>query len=175
MTTLHLRKSIGFLIPLAFVCLAFFAPPSSRGDAQCNWAIPTNWRGGTGDWFVPSNWDNGVPICVSPAGISNGGTAQITSTDPTAEACETFLAYTSGTSGNLSVNGRTLHTCNELHVGEAGAGKLTITNSGNVSTTFAGDIGAMTGSNGSTFVDGTNSQWTIAGGGALYVAGTYKR
>lgn len=111
-----------------------------------------------------------MPACVFPTTISNGGTAQITHADPTASACETFLAYNSGTSGNLTVNGGTLHTCNELHVGEAGAGKLTITNGGPVSTTFGADIGAVAGSSGSVSVDGANSQWTISG--TLYLAGT---
>jgi T5SS/PEP-CTERM-associated repeat protein len=110
-----------------------------------------------------------VPDCVFPTTIQ-GGTAQITNADPTAQACETFLAYNSGTSGNLSVNHGTLHTCNELHVGERGAGKLTITNGGLVTTTFGGDIGAVAGSIGSVSVDGANSQWTISG--TLYLAGT---
>lgn len=121
-----------------------------------------------------------MPICHAFTCISNGGTAQIASTDPAAEACETFLGqdncgnacHNSVNSGNLSVNDGTLTTCNELHVGYAGTGKLTVNSGGRVSTTFAADIGAVTGSNGSASVDGTNSQWTVMGGGALYVAGT---
>jgi T5SS/PEP-CTERM-associated repeat protein len=159
------------------VCLALFASPSSRGDEQCNQIINSSWTNpGTGDWFVSSNWCGGVPICLGFACISNGGTAQI-GPGTQANACETFLGHdyccrNSGQSGSLSVNGGTLRTCNELHVGYGGTGKLTITNGGQVNTTFAGDIGAVAGSNGSATVDGTNSQWTIMGGGVLYVAGT---
>lgn len=168
-------------ILLAITVLALCASPGARADEVCTPGLDTSWTNtGTDDWFQSSNWCNGVPICHSRTCISNGGTAQISSADPVANARETFLGQNacsegcsnSGQSGNLSVNGGTLTTCNELHVGYAGTGKLTINSGGHVSTTFAADIGAVAGSNGSASVDGTNSQWTINGGGVLYVAGT---
>lgn len=118
-----------------------------------------------------------MPICQAFTCISNGGTAQITSTDPPANACETLLGedtccYNPGQSGNLSVDGGTLNTCNELHVGYAGTGKLTIKNGGVFNTTFGADIGAVAGSNGSASVDGANSLWAIMNSGVLYLAGT---
>jgi fibronectin-binding autotransporter adhesin len=166
-------------ILLAITALALSVSCDSRADQQCHQDTPTNWiHTGTGDWFVSSNWSNGVPICLSPTTIQ-GGTAQISTQAQTGHACETFLGYDSGTSGNLSVDHGILDTCNELHVGERGTGKLNITNGGIVSTTFGADIGAMAGSNGAATVDGENqdgtkSQWTISGAGAgnLYVGGT---
>jgi T5SS/PEP-CTERM-associated repeat protein len=72
------------------------------------------------------------------------------------------------------VNGGTLNTCNELHVGYSGNGTLKITNGGVVNTTFGADIGAATATaNGAVSVDGTNSTWTIGvnGTGNIYVGG----
>jgi T5SS/PEP-CTERM-associated repeat protein len=162
-------------ILLAITALALCVAPHSRGDEACNPQIDSSWIGTIGDWFTATNWCQYVPNAHTLTCI----TAQITSTDPAAEACETWLGqdncgnacHNSVNSGNLSVNGGSLTTFSELHVGFNGTGKLTINSGGRVSTTFAADIGAFAGSNGSASVDG-NSQWTIAGGGALYVAGT---
>src|SRR6202008_746924 len=117
------------------------------------WTRPSS--SGPGDWFDSSNWCGGVPICLGFTCISNGGTAQIISTDPTSHACETLIGqdnccYNPGQSGNLSVIGGTLNTCNELHVGYRGTGTLKITNSGVINTTFGADIagGGVSTSNG---------------------------
>ena len=129
--------------------------PSSRGIEQCNQQLFSGWTNtSAGDWFDSSNWCGGVPIFSSFTCISNGGTAQI-STGTTAEACETFLGQNncspfcqnSGQSGNLSVDGGTLHTNNQMHVGYAGKGNVKIGNGGVVST-FGSDIAALAGSSG---------------------------
>jgi T5SS/PEP-CTERM-associated repeat protein len=183
MTTLHLRKSIGFLIPLAFVCLALCVSPRSRGDAFCNDLATTHWvNPGTGDWFDPLNWvldingQHTVPSSVSPTLINNGGTAQINTTTQTAYACFLALGANSGNSGTLSVDDGTLNASSNISVGSQGKGTLNITNGGAVSNPVASYIAALSGSNGSVTVDGQNqqgtkSQWTITGG-VLYVGGT---
>ena len=139
---------------------------------------------GAGDWFNQANWGpshNQVPdcgeCCLHPweVDINNGGTAQISGLAQTARACETFLGYHSGQSGNLSVDHGTLDMCNEMHVAYGGTGTLKITNGGLVTTVIGADIAAVAGSNGATTVDGTNpdgrkSTWTVSGGG-LYVGG----
>jgi T5SS/PEP-CTERM-associated repeat protein len=166
-------------ILLAVTGFALCASPGSRGDEVCNPIIHSSWiNSGTGDWFDSSNWCGGVPIDHAFTCISNGGTAQITQADPTAKACEAFLGQFAcgpgcpnpGNSGNLSVDGGTLDTFSELHIGYGGTGKLTIKNSGVVNT-FGADIGAVAGSNGSASVD-TNSQWTITGTNGLALGGT---
>lgn len=134
---------------------------------------------GTGDWFDPSNWlddfgHHGVPICPSPAFINNGGTAQISTPTPTANACQLFLGNNSGQYGNLIVDHGTLQTCHEMLVGYAGKGILRIQNGGLVSTFYDAAIGAIADSSGAVTVDGTNpdgrtSTWTVSG--PLYVGG----
>lgn len=157
--------------------LALSASHDSRADAvQCNFSFPTNWiNSGTGDWFVQSNWDDGVPDCPFPTTIPNGGTARIApisgTPPPNARAYELYISYNAGLSGNLSVEAGNLETCNSMHVGYEGTGKLSIINGGIVSS-YGADIAARTGSNGTAAVEGTNSQWTVTGGPAvLYVGG----
>jgi hypothetical protein len=88
-TSQRARKLTKNAILLTFFALALSASPRSRGDAaQCN-QLPTAWTySGIGSWFTSSNWCDGVPLCAFPACISNGGTAQINSTDPAAYACD---------------------------------------------------------------------------------------
>jgi T5SS/PEP-CTERM-associated repeat protein len=182
MTTLHLRKSIGFLIPLAFVCLALSASPDSRAAADCLCA--TSWTGAIdNNWFNSGNWSEGVPDCFNaqicsghPVGPQiNRGSPQISTQAQTAKACEMFIGYASGDSGSLSVNHGTLSQCGDIFVGWQGTGKLSIYNGGIVSTDFNPSIASETGSNGSVTVDGqyqdgTKSQWTVLG--ELEVGGT---
>jgi T5SS/PEP-CTERM-associated repeat protein len=177
------QKLTNKVILVILAALALYASPSSRGDAaQCN-QLPTAWTySGSGSWFNSSNWCDGVPLCPFPACISNGGTAQINSTDQAAYACETFLGHfecfgpfcqgSGQSAGSLFVDGGTLNTCNWMHVGYQGTGNLKITNGGLVSSIGA-DIATGASSYGAATVDGSNSQWTVTGDpGVLYVGGT---
>ncbi|MFZ3375641.1 MAG: hypothetical protein WA183_08815 [Chthoniobacterales bacterium] len=170
------RKLTKNAILFAITALALCASPGSRGDAQCNVFASTSWTGTVDNsWFNQSNWTNGVPSAVSPTAINSAPTAQVTSTDPTANACGIVLGEYSWQSGNLSVDGGTLSVYNELHVGNEGKGTLTITNGGFVTTTYEADIAEATGSSGTATVDGTSSKWTIGEGMynlGLYVGGT---
>jgi T5SS/PEP-CTERM-associated repeat protein len=174
---------------LALTTLALLASPGSRGDAALCGCLRYWCNSGAGDWFDPSNWcpyQDYVPGCgeqpvcpidqgITEADINNGGTAQISGLAQTARACETFLGYHSGQSGNLSVDHGTLDMCNEMHVGYEGTGTLKITNGGLVTTIVGALIASQAGSNGAGTVDGTNpdgrkSTWTVTGGG-LYIGG----
>jgi len=174
------QKLTNKVILLAITALALYASPSTRGIEVCNQILFSSWTTpGAANWFDSPNWCGGVPLCHSFTCISNGGTAQV-GTGTTANACETFLGQyqcdpfscpnSRGSSGNLSVDGGTLNTCNELHVGYQGMGTLKITNGGLVSTTGGADIAAGAASNGAATVNGATSQWTVTGG--LYVGGT---
>jgi T5SS/PEP-CTERM-associated repeat protein len=169
------RKAAKNVILLAITALALSASPSSRAAPDCY--LLSTWCGTTGDWFEPSNWcGSGVPhpYCDPDpveVDINNGGTAQISSADPTAYSCELFLGRNSGQSGNLFLDHGTLDMCNEMHVGWEGKGTLSITNGGLVTTVIGANIAAEAGSNGTVTVDGGSSQWTITGG-ALYLGGT---
>lgn len=110
--------------------------------------------------------------------INNGGTAQISTLAQTARACETYLGFQSGQSGNLSLDHATLNQCSLMWVGYDGKGTLKITNGGLVTTLMAGYIAAHPGSSGAATVDGTNpdgrkSTWTVTGvSPGVYVGGT---
>src|ERR1051326_2289031 len=170
-------------IMLAIIALALCASPGSRADLQCHNDLFSSWSNpAAGDWFDSSNWCGGVPICFAITSISNGGTAQIGS-GTNANACETFLGQYQGdpftcengrgSSGSLSVDGGTLHTCSPMHVGYQGKGNLKITNGGLVSTNFITDIAVGADSYGTVTVGGASSQLTVTEGPeALYVGGT---
>ena len=168
-------------ILLAITALALLASPRSHADAQCNSIATVDWiNPGTGDWFDASNWldvngNHSLPVCVGPTYINNGGTAQISTTTQTAEACEFVLGALSSQSGNLIVDHGTLHTCNEMVVGHQGKGTVKITNAdSSVTNTFGATIGEETGSYGSVNVD-NHGNWTVGEGVygvGIYVGGT---
>jgi T5SS/PEP-CTERM-associated repeat protein len=156
MTTLHLRKSIGFLIPLAFVCLALSA---SSGVALADGCIgQTNWIDSNGNWFTRTNWDNGVPT-ASAAAFINAGNANIDSTG--AVACDLFLGFPANYSGSVSIAGGSLTVGNEVEVGGSGTGKLTITNGGTVSAGLLTIAALSSASAGTVSISG--STFTIGG------------
>lgn len=117
----------------------------------------TLWVDGTGDWFNPANWSTGVPDESATAKINNGGTAQITS--GTAAAAFVELGSATGDVGSLSTSGSgNLQDDGGLNVGEQGAGTLSITAGGVVSSArFV--MGDTPGSNGIVAVSGSGSTW----------------
>lgn len=168
-------------ILLAITALALLASPRGHAAASCDSLATTDWiNPGIGDWFDPSNWvdvngTHSLPLCISPTSINNGGTAQISTTAQTAEACEFVLGLLSAQSGNLIVDHGTLHTCNEMVVGHEGKGTVRITNAdSSVTNTFGATIAEEAGSSGSVSVD-NHGNWTVGEGVygvGIYVGGT---
>lgn len=161
-------------ILLTIIALALSASPTVALAADC--LYQTNWTGGISDWFTSSNWSNGVPNCLTSASIDQGGTAQITHADATANACSVTLGTNSGDSGKLSVNDGNANSCtNDTLVGLRGTGSLSISNGGTLTSDLTAQIASEAGSNGSATVDGTNSTWTVDGeldvGGTNSIAG----
>jgi hypothetical protein len=163
-----------FLVTGCFALVAF-AICTSPALAQT-----TTWIDSTGDWFNVANWSSGVPTSSIDAYVNNGGTAQINSAGAAARSLT--LGQNGGDSGTVSVNGEygTLllpsndctkdnPTVGSIYVGYRGAGKLTISNGGAV-TTGSAYIAALTTetlvSNGAVTVTGRNgigtgSNWGI--------------
>ncbi|MFG1184761.1 autotransporter domain-containing protein [Xanthobacter aminoxidans] len=105
-----------------------------------------------------SIWDNSLGMTVGLNGtasltVKNGG--KVTSTG------DRYLGYTAGASGVATLDGAgsTWTGTGDLLVGNAGSGKLTISNGAGV-TSGLGEIGVASGSSGDVTVVGTGSTWT---------------
>jgi T5SS/PEP-CTERM-associated repeat protein len=121
----------------------------------------TLWQAQSGNWFQPTNWSDGIPTSSTDGQINNGGTAQVQT--GTAAAGNLYLAFDAPDTGNLLVAGAgTLQVTNELAIGYAGTGSLTIQDGGVVSGE-GGSIGVFPDSLGTVTVDGVGSTWTVAG------------
>ncbi|MGN6366960.1 MAG: hypothetical protein ACTHN5_01740 [Phycisphaerae bacterium] len=101
----------------AVVVAAVIAASSVSG------ARGATWQTGSGDWFTVSNWSGGVPTSGVTALISNGGTAQITTTGATASALE--LGVSSGQQGAVSLGAGGALTAGTQYVGMSGSGTFT--------------------------------------------------
>ena len=106
---------------------AAFALSTSSAFAQVQCLQNTTWRGSTGNWFTTTNWNNGVPNSSINAQVNNGGTAQITSSLVTANACTLTIGP-----GAVSVDAL-LNVVGSVTVGSSGTGLLALGNSATVS------------------------------------------
>lgn len=92
-------------------------------------AVDTDWQVPDGDWFAPLNWGSGVPGALDRARIDNGGHARITAANAFAQ---------------------------ELLVGDAGSGALTLASGGTLDAASA-VLGHLAGSRGDVSVLGAGS------------------
>ena len=134
---------------------------------------------GVGLCHTSANWDHGEPNPTTAAEINNGGTAQIFTDFPMANALSLTLGRNAGDSGAVEV----IPFFGDLDVGEAifvgkgGAGTLTITQGtvNSASASIASLAGQLWVSSGSATVDGEGSYWIISGeadvGGTTSAAG----
>lgn len=162
--TRELTKKSPIFLTLAALVLC--ASPVIALAADCLGGR-TYWSVQSGNWFDDTNWSNHVPNSSTGPSINNGGTATIGSTG--AESCDLTLGGAATESGSLVVDHGGLSIGFDAAVGGNGTGFLTIENGGTVTAALAG-IAKVAGSNGAATVDGTNSQWTLAG--ELDVGGT---
>jgi hypothetical protein len=139
----------------------------------------TRWTDDVGIWHTSANWDYGEPTPTTPAEINNGGTAQIFTDFPMANALSLTLGLNAGESGNVEVSAGfgDLDVGEAIFVGKGGAGKLTITQGtvNSASASIASLAGQLWVSTGSATVDGGSSYWIISGeadvGGTTSAAG----
>lgn len=103
-----------------------------------------------------SAWTSSSSILVGDQGI---GTLNVTS-GGTVNAQSISIAFSSGSSGQLTVDDATLDPNGGITVGIRGDGTMDIVNGGRV-TSFLGTIGNDAGSTGSVHVTDPNSDWTI--------------
>lgn len=158
------------------ILLAITALALSTASA---FAADTNWVGTTGSWFDPANWYPAIPDSGTNAFINNGGTAQIQTDFPVAEALSLTLGLNANDSGIVQVTPffGDLRVGQAIFVGYRGTGKLTQT-FGTVTSATA-SIASLTGelwtSNGSASVDGAGVTWAVSGeadvGGTTSAAG----
>lgn len=97
-------------------------------------ALDTDWQSPDGDWLVLGNWSNGVPTALDRVRIDNGGIARITAANAFAQ---------------------------ELIVGDAGTGVLTLT-SGATLDAVSAVLGHLAGSRGELSVLGSGSALTLS-------------
>lgn len=139
----------------------------------------TKWTDDVGIWHTSTNWDYGEPNPTTAAQINNGGTAQILTDFPMANALSLTLGLNAGESGNVEVSAAfgDLDVGEAIFVGKGGAGKLTITQGivNSASASIASLAGELWVSSGSATVDGGGSHWIISGeadvGGTTSAAG----
>jgi hypothetical protein len=139
----------------------------------------TRWTVDVGIWHTSTNWDYGEPNPTTAAQINNGGTAQIFTDFPMANALSLTLGLNAGESGNVEVSAGfgDLDVGEAIFVGKGGAGKLTITQGtvNSASASIASLVGQLWVSSGSATVDGGGSHWIISGeadvGGTTTAAG----
>ena len=105
----------------------------------------TAWTGAvSSNWFVRGNWNAGVPLVVTTATIDNPNPTVIASPGATAQ---------------------------NLFVGQAGTGMLTIQTAGTL-INLTGTVGSLPGSNGTVTVTGAGSTWSNLGSLVVGDAGT---
>ena len=122
------------------------------------WAANTTWTGATGDWTVSGNWNTGVPTAADFFAINNAGTAQLAAAGV---AKSGGLGVFAGNSGTLQVSsGGNLTLTDDLSIGDAGTGNLTISGTGTV-TNLDGLIGKSGGGVGTVTISG--GLWTNTG------------
>ncbi|WP_136622784.1 autotransporter domain-containing protein, partial [Mesorhizobium sp. 10.2.3] len=112
-----------------------------------------------------SSWTNSGDLGV---GTSGTGTLTIKNGGKASNVGNGLLAYNSGSTGTVAVDGAGSSWTNSgsLYVGRGGTGTLTIQNGGKVSAAN-GYLGANAGSTGTATVVGADSAWTNSG--SLYV------
>lgn len=127
----------------------------------------TSWTDGIDSWFVSADWSSGKPDSTTDAQINNGGTAQIYTDFPMANALSLTLGLNAGDSGAVEVSPGfgDLDVVEAIFVGKGGAGKLTITQGAvnSASASIASLAGELWVSSGSATVDGGASSWIISG------------
>lgn len=147
-------------ILLAITALALFALPGVALATDC---LPqTTWTGAVDhNWFTAGNWNGGVPDSGKAAVINNGGTAQINSSLPAANACSLALDP-----GNVSVGSvGSLQVVTQINVGGTAAteiGLLTVTGSATAASVAVHTSGTLTGTG--TVSGGTTIYGTLAPG-----------
>jgi fibronectin-binding autotransporter adhesin len=154
---------------LTVTALALCAWPAVALATDC---LPqTTWVDRAGSWFTAANWNNGVPASGTAALINNGGTAQISASLPVANACALTLGLNAGDSGNISVSIGTLQVTTTVVVGSQGAGSLTVTNGGTVTSGGEADVGG-TSSTATGQLKVTDSGTVTAASAHVYDSGT---
>jgi T5SS/PEP-CTERM-associated repeat protein len=113
---------------------------------------------------VGSTWTNSSYLYV---GLDGDGTLNITgggavNSGSSSGACHCYIGYSSGSTGEVTVNGTGSMWDNNsyLYVGHKGAGTLNITDGGTVNSSGTWCIGFKSGSTGEVTVDGAGSMWT---------------
>ncbi|MDR3508063.1 MAG: autotransporter-associated beta strand repeat-containing protein [Caulobacteraceae bacterium] len=136
-------------------------------------AEAADWTGTAGDlnWSTAANWNPAtVPTASTAVTINNGSTASpVVISSAGAVASGVDVGSTAGTTGALSVTGAgalTVTNSAYLTVGDYGAGTLTVSGGGHVTSTVS-ILANNGGSSGTATVTGAGSQWTA---GYLYLA-----
>jgi fibronectin-binding autotransporter adhesin len=128
---------LGTLMVVAMVSMVH-APPAYATDRT--WS-----NAGSGGWSVPANWGGTEPLSSDDANISNGGTAQITTSGEVAS--NLYLGYTYGNIGTIEMSdGGTLTTTNDEYIGRQNKG--TFNQSGGTNATRVMYIASRSGSSG---------------------------
>jgi hypothetical protein len=153
------RKFIKNAILLTMAGLALLAAPAVGPATTCT--PQTTWTGAVdNNWFTAGNWNNGVPNSGTAALINNGGSAQINSSLPAANACS--LTLDPGTVSVGSVG--SLQVVTQIDVGGTGAtetGLLTVTGSVTAASVAVHTSGTLTGNGTVSATSGTTIDGTI--------------
>ncbi len=123
--------------------VAVLAAAQARGQTSYWQHSPSS----ASDWLTGGNWNGGLPTSSSVAYITNGGTANITTTG---DICNT-LQLGSGTGGTISMTGGGLATT-WGYVGISGIGSFM--QSGGTNSVYTLDLGYYSGDKGSYSLSG---------------------
>lgn len=140
------------------------------------------WNAGMGAWTTPANWSPpGPPSAADTAVISNGGTAELTGSNGTANTVEVgstgtgalriaggatltdvngAVGIAAGDTGSVNLDGfETTWSNDELTVGVGGTATLVVENGANVAVSNDGIIGRNAGATGTVTIADPGSRW----------------
>jgi len=163
-------KLIKNAILLTMAALALCALPGVVLATTCT--PQTTWTGAIDhNWFNSGNWSNGVPDSSTAAVINNGGTAQINTSLPAANACSLTLDPGTVSVGSMG----SLQVVTQIDVGGTGAtqtGLLTVTGSVTAASVAVHTSGTLTGNGTLSTTSATTIYGTLAPGpGRLTISG----
>jgi fibronectin-binding autotransporter adhesin len=121
-----------------------------------------------------STWTSSYNLYV---GYSGSGTLNISNGGSVNNNYSSYLGYSSGSTGTVTVDGaNSMLTNSTIYVGNSGSGTLNISNGGSVNNNYSSYLGYSSGSTGTVTVDGANSMLTSStiqvgsyGSGTLYI------
>ena len=136
------------------------------------------WTGNaSSDWFAVGNWQGGVPTSTTNAFLDTIVPHPTVVNGPGAQDLDGSLAFSSGSTGTVTVGGpgATWTNSGDLYVGRNGTGTLNIGSGGTVSN-GVGHVGGCAGCSTSAFgtvtVSGAGATWTNSTALAIGDSGT---